>query len=116
MSIGSDGDQVVVREDGTVWEPETEQVVIDFEIPEAAEDEVEALIDNMVLLLNYWLTYDHLQHDERPPALIIHKGVYQLMSMVAPYLGEHQREFYQQVSEIYRQIVVPSAAGDSLPG
>ena len=94
-----------------VWKTLTRAAVVS--IP---EDEVEALIDNMVLLLNYWLTYDHLQHDERPPALIIHKGVYQLMSMVAPYLGEHQREFYQQVSEIYRQIVVPSAAGDSLPG
>ena len=74
------------------------------------EEETEALIDNMVLLLNYWLNYDHLQHGDRPPALIIHQGVYQVMSMVAPYLGEQQRDFYEQVSEIYRRIVVPSAA------
>ncbi len=73
-------------------------------------DEGEALVDNMVLLLNYWLNYDHLLHEDRPPALIIHKGVYQLMSMVAPYLGEHQREFYEQLSDIYRRIIVPAAA------
>ena len=88
-----------------VWATLTEAAVVS--IP---EDEVEALIDNMVLLLTYWLNYDHLLHDERPPALIIHKGVYQLMSMVAPYLGDQQREFYEQVSAIYRKIVVPASA------
>jgi AcrR family transcriptional regulator len=87
-----------------VWLTLTEAAVVS--IP---DDEVEALIDNMVLLLNYWLNYDHLLHDDRPPALIIHKGVYQLMSMVAPYLGEQQRDFYDQVRDIYRKIVVPSA-------
>jgi hypothetical protein len=75
-----------------------------------SEEEAEALVDNMVLLLNYWLNYDHLQHRERPPALIIHKGVYQLMSMIAPYLGEQQRDFYEQVRNIYRNIIVPAAA------
>ena len=74
------------------------------------DDEAEALVDNMVLLLNYWLNYDHLLHEDRPPALIIHKGVYQLMSMVAPYLGEHQREFYEQLGNIYRKIIVPASA------
>ena len=57
----------------------------------------------MVLLLNYWLNYDHLLHEERAPALIIHKGVYQLMSMIAPYLGEQQRDFYEQVRDIYQR-------------
>lgn len=75
------------------------------------QDEVDALVNNMVLLLNYWLNYDHLLHDDRPPALIIHQGVYQLMSMLAPYLGEQQRDFYSQVKEIYYTIIVPAAAG-----
>ncbi len=74
------------------------------------QDEVDALVNNMVLLLNYWLNYDHLLHDDRPPALIIHQGVYQLMSMLAPYLGEQQRDFYSQVKEIYHTIIVPAAA------
>jgi AcrR family transcriptional regulator len=74
------------------------------------KDEVDALVNNMVLLLNYWLNYDHLLHDDRPPALIIHQGVYQLMSMLAPYLGEQQRDFYSQVKEIYHTIIVPAAA------
>ncbi len=73
------------------------------------DEEVDALEGNMVLLLNHWLTHDHLIHDERPPAHIIHQGVYQLMSMLAPYLGEAHREFYQQVRDIYHTIVMPDA-------
>jgi len=73
-------------------------------------EEEEALGENVVLLLNYWLTYDHLLHDDRQPALIIHKGVYQLMTMISPYLGNHQREFYQQISDMYRELSA-SAAG-----
>jgi AcrR family transcriptional regulator len=73
------------------------------------EDQVDALVDNMVLLLNYWLNYDHLLHDDRQPALIIHQGVYQLMSMLAPYLGAQDRDFYAQVRDIYHNIIVPAA-------
>ncbi len=82
----------------------------DAAVVTTSDEEAEALVDNMVLLLNYWLNYDHLLHEDRPPALIIHKGVYQLMSMIAPYLGEQQREFYDQVRNIYRTIIAPAAA------
>jgi hypothetical protein len=73
------------------------------------DDQVDALVDNMVLLLNYWLNYDHLLHDDRPPALIIHQGVYQLMSMLAPYLGAQNRDFYSQVRDVYHNIIVPAS-------
>lgn len=88
-----------------IWRALSQAAVVTTE-----DDEAEALVDNMVLLLNYWLNYDHLLHEDRPPALIIHKGVYQLMSMVAPYLGEQQREFYEHLRNIYRNIIVPAAA------
>ena len=89
-----------------VWETLTREAVVS-----AAENEVEALVDNLVLLLNYWLNYDHLRHEARAPALVIHHGVYQLMVMIAPYLGEQQRDFYEQVQEIYRTIIKPAAEG-----
>jgi AcrR family transcriptional regulator len=87
-----------------VWETLTREALVS-----TTDNETEALVDNMVLLLNYWLNYDHLCHDNRAPALVIHQGVYQLMVMIAPYLGEHQREFYEQVQEIYRTIIKPAA-------
>ncbi len=86
------------------------QTLSDAAVVSTSEEEAEALVDNMVLLLTYWLNYDHLLHEDRPPALIIHKGVYQLMSMIAPYLGEQQRYFYEQVRSIYRNIIAPAAA------
>lgn len=69
----------------------------------AAAAEIDALVDNMVLLLNYWITYDQLMNRGETPALSIHRGVYQLMSMLAPYLGEQQRDFYLRVRETYRR-------------
>ena len=87
-----------------IWQKLTREAVVSAE-----ENEVDALVDNMVLLLNYWLNYDHLRHDNRAPALVIHQGVYQLMVMFAPYLGEQQRDFYEQVQEIYSAIIKPAA-------
>jgi AcrR family transcriptional regulator len=86
-----------------VWSTLNREAVVNI-----GEDQVDALVDNMVLLLNYWLNYDHLLHDDRPPALIIHQGVYQLMSMLAPYLGAEDRDFYSQVRDIYHKIIVPA--------
>ncbi|MDJ0878091.1 MAG: TetR/AcrR family transcriptional regulator [Halieaceae bacterium] len=88
-----------------VWRTLSEAAVVS-----TSDEEAEALVDNMVLLLTYWLNYDHLLHQDRPPALIIHQGVYQLMSMIAPYLGEQQRDFYEQVRNIYRTLIAPAAA------
>jgi tetratricopeptide (TPR) repeat protein len=47
VSIGSDGDQVVVREHGAVWEPESGQLHIDFDVREVAE-RVAPLADRMI--------------------------------------------------------------------
>ncbi len=87
-----------------VWSTLNRDSVVDID-----DDQVDALVDNMVLLLNYWLNYNHLLHDDHQPALIIHRGVYQLMSMLAPYLGAQDRDFYSQVRDIYHKISVPAA-------
>lgn len=59
------------------------------------------LIENMTLQLTYWLSFDRLVHDERDPQVSIHTGVLQLLTMVAPYLGEEQMAFYRQCELIY---------------
>ena len=66
--------------------------------------EAEALADNMVLLLSYWISHDQLLNAATTPARSIHRGVYQLMSMLAPYLGERQREFYLKVYSTWRRL------------
>ena len=64
-----------------------------------------ALIENMTLQLTYWLNYDGLLHDERDADISIHQGVLQLLTMVAPYLGEEQIDFYRQCEAIYEAML-----------
>ena len=59
------------------------------------------LIENMVLQLTYWLNYERLLHDERDAQVSIHQGVLQLLTMLAPYLGEEALDFYRQCEAIY---------------
>jgi AcrR family transcriptional regulator len=63
--------------------------------------QMEALVENMTLQLTYWLSYDRLLHDERDAQLVIHQGVLQLMTMIAPYLGEEQMDFYRECEAIF---------------
>jgi AcrR family transcriptional regulator len=69
----------------------------------------QALIENMTLQLTYWLNYDRLLHDERDARLSIHQGVLQLLTMVAPYLGEEQMDFYRECEAIYEGMLAASA-------
>ncbi|MCX2979492.1 TetR/AcrR family transcriptional regulator [Halieaceae bacterium IMCC14734] len=78
-----------------VWEALSQDAKVN-----ASSAEVAALVDNMVLLLTYWLTFSELRNESRDPSLIIHQGVHQLLSMIAPYLGDQQKAFYQQVQRM----------------
>jgi AcrR family transcriptional regulator len=71
------------------------------------DHELEAMVNNMVIVLNFWLNYEELNNQERPPEIVIHQGVYQLMVLIAPYLGEQQRSFYLQLQDIHRSIMEP---------
>jgi AcrR family transcriptional regulator len=65
----------------------------------------QALVENMTLQLTYWLNYDRLLYGERDATLCIHQGVLQLLTMVAPYLGEDQINFYRECEAIYEDML-----------
>jgi hypothetical protein len=71
----------------------------------APEGQVDALVENMTLHLTYWLNYDRLLHAGRAAQVSIHQGVLQLLTMIAPYLGGDQLEFYRQCETIYRNMI-----------
>ena len=73
-----------------------EQAVID-----AGEEQLLSLADNMTLALTYWFSYDQLLHEPRAPQIVIHQGVLQLLTMVAPYLGDDQLRFYRDCRAIF---------------
>ncbi|WP_439101203.1 TetR/AcrR family transcriptional regulator [Congregibacter sp.] len=63
--------------------------------------QMDALVENMTLQLTYWLSYDRLLHDESDAQRCIHQGVLQLLTMIAPYLGEEQMDFYRECEMIF---------------
>ncbi|TXS94275.1 TetR/AcrR family transcriptional regulator [Parahaliea maris] len=73
-----------------------EQSVIDTRGQQLA-----GLVENMTLTLNFWLNYDQLMYGNRRPQLTIHQGVLQLMTMIAPYLGDEELSFYRDCEQIY---------------
>lgn len=78
----------------------TQQSVIDAE-----DQQLLGLVDNMTLNLTFWLSYDSLLHEAREPAVTIHQGVLQLLTMVAPYLGDEQLAFYRDCEAIYSDML-----------
>ncbi|MEM6582365.1 MAG: TetR/AcrR family transcriptional regulator [Pseudomonadota bacterium] len=82
-----------------------EQSLIDL-----PESQIMALVENMTLQLTYWLNYDKLLRDERDAQLCIHQGVLQLLTMIAPYLGEEQLAFYRECEHIFERLRLESEA------
>jgi AcrR family transcriptional regulator len=65
------------------------------------EAQIKALVENMTLQLTYWMNFDRLLHNERDAQLSIHQGVLQLLTMIAPYLGDEQMNFYRECESIF---------------
>jgi hypothetical protein len=85
------------------------QTLLQQSVIDAGEQQVLGLVDNMTLNLTFWFNYDQLLNDLRPPHVIIHQGVLQLLTMVTPYLGDDQLEFYRDCEAIYENML--EAAG-----
>lgn len=69
----------------------------------AADDaRIELIARSVALTITYWLNFDNLlgdraEHDEH----LIHDGVMQVLSLIAPYLGELQQQFMDAALTIY---------------
>ncbi|MEP4146836.1 MAG: TetR/AcrR family transcriptional regulator [Halioglobus sp.] len=81
------------------------QTLIQQSVIDTGEQQLLGLVDNMTLNLTFWLSYDHLLHDRRDPSVSIHQGVLQLLTMVAPYLGDDQLSFYRDCEAIYASML-----------
>ena len=71
----------------------------------ANEAEVDLLVNNIAMTITYWLNFEDLRANNLDESLSIHQGVYQIMSLIAPYFGEHQRVFYEYCQELYSTLI-----------
>lgn len=74
-------------------------------IIDARDQQLLGLVDNMTLTLTFWFNYEQLLHEGRPPEVTIHQGVLQLLTMVAPYLGNEELSFYRDCEDIYTKLL-----------
>ena len=81
------------------------QALLEQEIIAARDQQLLGLVDNMTLTLTFWFNYDQLLNDKREPQISIHQGVLQLLTMVAPYLGDAQMNFYRDCENIYTSML-----------
>jgi AcrR family transcriptional regulator len=85
------------------------QTLLEQSVIDARDEQLLGLVDNMALVLTFWFSYDQLLHQNRKPQVTIHQGVLQLMTMVAPFLGDAELSFYRDCESIYASMLEESA-------
>jgi hypothetical protein len=64
-------------------------------------EELAALCEQLTLTACYWTSYDSLSHLQERDRVDPGRGVYQMLSLLLPYLGEQEREQVQLISRAY---------------
>ncbi|MDG2047193.1 MAG: TetR/AcrR family transcriptional regulator [Halioglobus sp.] len=82
------------------------QALLQQDVIDAKGQQLLGLVDNMTLNLTFWFNYEALLHDNRAPQVTIHQGVLQLLTMVAPYLGDDELSFYRECEDTYVNMLV----------
>jgi AcrR family transcriptional regulator len=72
-------------------------------ILEIAPAEMQQLRDSITLTLTYWLTYSDLKGQHYSPPVSIHKGVFQIVHLMVPYLTEEYAHVYRECKALYEQ-------------
>lgn len=67
---------------------------------EASDSEIEALCENIVLTATFWLNYAIISQQDLNEDVLA-RGVYQVISLVAPYLDQEQRQMLDELKQAY---------------
>lgn len=70
-------------------------------------DDVDAdvLVNNIVMTVTYWVAYSSLRDGKQAEQFIIHKGVFQILSLIAPYLSAGKKEYRDFCERFYKQAI-----------
>lgn len=64
-------------------------------------DALQQVADSIALTLTWFMTYEELLLGEPPGPVLLHKGVYQVMTQMAPYFGDQHQDFVEACRERY---------------
>ena len=68
--------------------------------------DIKLLAENIALTLLYWFPYQQLLHPGTDDIKLIHKGVYHVLSLVAPYAGSGQQDYMAAIKALYKDNVL----------
>lgn len=71
------------------------------DIMKASDEEITAVCHSIVLNITYWISYDMVFQKISGDDVDLGHGVYQVMSLVAPYLVEDQRILLEEMGKAY---------------
>lgn len=70
----------------------------------------EVLINNIIMTITYWIAYSNLRDGKQSEQILLHKGVFQVLSLIAPFLSQGKAEY----RELCRQFYLQALASDSV--
>ncbi|HEX7111817.1 MAG TPA: TetR/AcrR family transcriptional regulator [Mizugakiibacter sp.] len=69
----------------------------------ASAEEIEALVENILLVATFWLDYDAVRRGGGPGAQReLARGIYQVMLLLAPFLRDEERAHLGRLASAYR--------------
>jgi AcrR family transcriptional regulator len=74
------------------------------------DDAVDVLVNNIIMTITYWIAYSNLKDGKQPEQILLHKGVFQVLSLIAPFLSQGKMEY----RELCKQFYLQALASDSL--
>lgn len=67
------------------------------------DDAIDVLINNIVMTVTYWIAYSNLRDKKQPEQVLLHKGVFQVLSLIAPFLSHGKKEYRDFCNRFYLQ-------------
>lgn len=76
----------------------------DHGVIEIREEQRLQLSENLGMALTFWLNYEQMRQQGLPEQLLMHQGVFQVVSMVAPYFTPGFSDIYDTCAELFSEL------------
>lgn len=77
------------------------KVLREAQILNMEDSDVDVLVNSIVMTATYWIAYSTLKDGVQTQQMILHKGVFQILSLIAPYLSEGKVEYRKFCEAFY---------------
>ena len=68
--------------------------------------EREVLANQVVMTILYWYNFNAIaERMHKNPELLMHEGVFQVMSLLAPHLQNDKKDFFEECRDLYRELI-----------